>query len=113
MDNIYDFKNVVAQAANKGQAGLKVKKQSLVAFKKNVSNKLEHIFNIAKNLQLDFKAFYESHQFVVGNEPCLSDKMSLYSGMLSEIQDNCDRINGQIDEDIKVTTERLKSSRVL
>ena len=33
--------------------------------------------------------------------------------MLSEIQDNCDRINEQIDEDIKVTTERLKSSRVL
>ena len=33
--------------------------------------------------------------------------------MLSEIQDNCDRINETIDQDIKVTTERLKSSRIL
>ena len=62
-----------------------MKKQSLVTFKKNVSNKLEHIFNIAKNLQIDFKTFYESTQFVVGNEPCLSDKLSNYNGMLSEI----------------------------
>jgi len=50
VDNIYDFKNVVAQAASKGQEGLKVKKQSLVIFKKDVANKLEHIYNIAKNL---------------------------------------------------------------
>jgi len=33
--------------------------------------------------------------------------------MLTDIQDNCDRMNETIDNDIKVTTERLKSSRVL
>lgn len=50
---------------------------------------------------------------MVGNEPCLSDKMSLYTGILSEIQENCDKLNELIDRDIKSTTERLKSSRVL
>lgn len=50
VDNIYDFKNVVASAASKGEEGLKLKKKNLIAFKMNVSNKLDHIFNIAKNL---------------------------------------------------------------
>ena len=113
VDNIYDFKNVVAQAASKGQEGLKVKKQSLVVFKKDVSNKLEHIFNISKNLQIQFKTYYESASFMVGNESCLSDKLSLYTGILGEIQENCDKINDLIDTDIKATTDRLKSSRVL
>ena len=54
-------------------------------FKKDVSNKLEHIFNISKNLQIQFKSYYESASFMVGNEPCLSDKMSLYTGILGEI----------------------------
>ena len=104
---------MVAAAASKGQEGLKVKKQSLVVFRKDVSNKLEHIFNISKNLQIQFKTYYEGSQFMVGNEPCLSDKLSHYTDILTEIQDNCDKINYLIDSDIKVTSERLKSSRSL
>ena len=50
---------------------------------------------------------------MVGNESCLSDKLSLYTGILGEIQENCDKINDLIDTDIKATTDRLKSSRVL
>ena len=72
VENIYDFKKVVAQAASKGEQGLKVKKHNLVQFKANVSNKLEHIYNISKNLIGDIKTFYEGPDFMVGNEPCLS-----------------------------------------
>ena len=85
VDNLYDFKNVVSKAASKGETGLKIKKQHLVAFKTNVANKLAHIFNISKNLQSDIRLFFESPQFIVGNEPCLSEKPTLYSGILEEI----------------------------
>ena len=85
VDNLYDFKNVVAKAASKGETGLKMKKTNLVAFKTNVSNKLAHIFNISKNLQNDIRLFFESPQFIVGNEPCLSEKPTLYNGILQEI----------------------------
>lgn len=113
VQNIYDFKNVVAQAAGKGEQGLKIKKQNLIRFKANVSNKLEHIFNIAKNLTHDIKTFYEGPEFMVGNEPCLSEKMSVYLGPLQEIQDRCNDLNSVVDEDIKQTSQRLKATRNL
>jgi len=97
VDNMYDFKNIVASAASKGEEGLRVKKQNLVAFKMNVSNKLEHIFNIAKNLQIDFKNFYEAPQFLVGNEPCLSEKLSVFTEMLQQTKTSCGQINNLID----------------
>ena len=56
---MFDFKNVVAKAADQSEAGLKLKKKNLLALKANVSNKLEHIHNISKNLQFDLKAFHE------------------------------------------------------
>ena len=56
-----------------------------MAFKANVSNKLEHIFNISKNLLIDIKAFYDNPNFQVGIEPCLSEKMSSYSVHLEDI----------------------------
>ena len=83
--NMYDFKNVVAQAANKGEQGLKLKKQNLVNLKSNVSNKLEHIYNISKNLMNDIRTFYEGPDFLVGHEPCLGEKMSVYRTHLEEI----------------------------
>ena len=90
-----------------------MKKKNLVALKNNVSNKLEHIFNIAKNLMVDIKSFYEGPQFFVGTEPCLSEKISVYKCQLEDIQESCNRVNMLIDEDIKSTTDRLKSSRSL
>jgi len=82
---MYDFKNIVAQAACKGEQGLRLKKQNLVAIKANVSNKLEHIFNIAKNLMCDVKSFYEGPTFLVGNEPSLSEKISVFRCHLEDI----------------------------
>ena len=66
------------QASSKGEQGLRIKKKNLVSFKSNLSNKLDHIHNISKNLIGDVRTFYEGPNFVVGNEPCLSDKMSVY-----------------------------------
>ena len=107
--NMYDFKNVVAQAANKGEQGLKLKKQNLVNLKSNVSNKLEHIYNISKNLMNDIRTFYEGPDFLVGHEPCLGEKMSVYRTHLEEIQETCNKVNALIDGNIKSTTDRLKS----
>ena len=64
---------------------MRLKKKNLVALKNNVSNKLEHIFNIAKNLMVDIKAFYEGPTFFVGNEPCLSEKICVYRCQLEDI----------------------------
>ena len=75
---MFDFSKVVAAAATKGEVGLRKKKENQAVFKANVSNKLEHIFNISKNLQGDIKAFYESPRFLIGNEPSLSAKQSMY-----------------------------------
>lgn len=75
---MFDFSKVVAAAATKGEAGLRRKKDNQAFFKANVSNKLEHIFNISKNLQSDIKAFYESPRFLIGNEPSLSADLEVY-----------------------------------
>lgn len=48
---------------------------------------------------------------MVGNEPCLSEKQSVYRQHLEAIQDNCNMLNELIDSDIKLTNERLKSTR--
>ena len=74
---------------------------------------MEHIYNIAKNLMVDIKTFYEGPTFFVGSEPCLSEKISVYRTQLEDIQESCNRVNILIDEDIKTTTDRLKSSRSL
>lgn len=37
----------------------------------------------------------------------------MYTEILQQTKESCGRINDLIDEDIKMTTERLKSSRVL
>lgn len=48
---------------------------------------------------------------MVGNEACLSEKQSVYRKHLEAIQDNCNQLNELIDCDIKLTNERLKSTR--
>ena len=75
----------MASAAGKGEQGLRLKKQNLVIFKANVTNKLEHIYNISRSLMTDIKQFYEGPDFMVGNEPCLSEKISVYRCQLSDI----------------------------
>ena len=62
---------------------------------------------------LDVKNFYEGPNFLVGNEPSLSEKMSVFKSHLEVVQANCDAINALIDDDIKSTTDRLKSTRSL
>ena len=50
---------------------------------------------------------------MVGNEPCLSQKQSVYTRHLSDIQDVCNQLNQTIDEDMQQTKERLRNTRSL
>ena len=50
---------------------------------------------------------------MIGNEPCLSEKIGVYTGVLEEVKNNCNRVNDLIDLELKETTERLKQSRSL
>ena len=61
----------------------------------------------------DIKTFYDGPDFLVGNEPCLTQEIGLYQKMLSDIQRNCDKINDAVEENVRDTKYRLKSSKSL
>ena len=98
----------MAQAAGSTEEGLRKKRAKQVSFKSFVSNKLEHIYNISKNLMSDIKGFFEEPDFLIGIEPCLTEKMGTYFVHLEDIRDSCNKINALIDDDISCTVSRLK-----
>ena len=61
----------------------------------------------------DIRIFYEGPDFMVGNEPCLSEELSVYHSHLLDIQQSSERLNELIDNDIRSTTDRLKQTKSL
>ena len=76
-----------------------------------MSNKLSHIYNIAGNLQRDIKIFYDSPDFCIEEEACLSDEYSEFNHVLASMKDGCNLINSKIEGEISDVKERLSQSR--
>ena len=70
-------------------------------------NKLSHIYNIAASLQKDIKAFYDDHDFYIGEEPCLPYDICYFNNVLASMRDGCNLINMKVDDEIKTVKERL------
>ena len=74
-------------------------------------NKLSHIYNIAGNLQRDIKAFYDSPDFFISSEACLTEDYEEFSNVLAAMKDGCNIINEKIEKEIEEVKERLSQSR--